>query len=81
MLVQKDKLRLIKLANILYKARNYALKKAQGDFIAFLDVDDWWSSDKLEKQIPLFEDSTIGLVYGNLYRLFTKKNINILFSR
>ena len=29
-------------SNILYEARNYALKKPNGDFIAFLDVDDWW---------------------------------------
>jgi len=68
-------------ANILYKARNYALKKAQGDFIAFLDVDDWWSSDKLEKQIPLFEDSTIGLVYGNLWRFFEKKNKKKIYRK
>jgi glycosyltransferase involved in cell wall biosynthesis len=60
--------------NILYKARNCALKKVNGDFIAFLDVDDWWSPDKLEKQIPLFEDSKVGLVYGNLWWVFEKKN-------
>ena len=57
-------------ANILYEARNYALKKANGDFIAFLDVDDWWLPNKLEKQIPLFNDPDVGLVYGNLWRLF-----------
>ena len=61
-------------ADILYVARNYALKKTNGDFIAFLDVDDFWLPEKLEKQIPLFENSEVGLVYGNLFRLFTKKN-------
>ena len=61
-------------ANILYKARNHAVKKTKGDFIAFLDVDDWWLNDKLEKQIPLFEVSVVALVYGNLWWVFEKKN-------
>ena len=61
-------------ANILYKARNHAVKKTNGDFIAFLDVDDWWVNDKLEKQIPLFEDTEVALVYGNLWWVFEKKN-------
>ena len=26
----------------LYEARNLACKKTNGDFIAFLDCDDWW---------------------------------------
>lgn len=32
-------------------ARNYALEKASGDFVAYLDSDDLWKKDKLEKQI------------------------------
>ena len=58
---------------ILYEARNYALKKATGDFIAFLDADDYWLPDKLEKQMPLFNDPKVGLVYGNLWYLLKKK--------
>ena len=66
---------------ILYEARNYALKKTNGDFIAFLDVDDWWLPNKLEKQIPLFDDSDVGVVYGNEWRLFEKKNKKEIYKK
>ena len=68
-------------AGILDEARNYALKKANGDFIAFLDVDDWWLPNKLEKQIPIFDDPDVGLVYGNLWRLFEKKNKKEIYRK
>ena len=51
----------------LYQARNYAIKKCNGEFIAFLDSDDWWTSEKLETQMNLFEDKEVGLVYSNYY--------------
>ena len=48
---------------MLYEARNCALKKCKGEFVAFLDVDDWWTPSKLEKQISRFNNKNIGLVY------------------
>ena len=29
----------------LYEARNLAIKESKGEFIALLDVDDWWTDD------------------------------------
>lgn len=47
------------------QARNLAIGKACGEFIAFLDCDDIWLPSKLERQLPLFDDPEVGLVYSD----------------
>lgn len=44
-------------------ARNTGLAQAQGEFVAYLDDDDEWLPDKLEKQIQIFSSSAVALVY------------------
>ena len=52
---------------LLYEARNYAIEKAEGEFLAFLDVDDWWLPEKLEQQAALFADPEVAVVCGNFW--------------
>ena len=47
-------------------ARNKALEQARGEFIAFLDTDDLWMPEKLGRQVPLFDDPRVGLVYSDV---------------
>lgn len=46
-------------------ARNSAIDAAHGDILGYLDDDDAWCPDKLEKLLPLFEQSpNVALVFG-----------------
>ncbi len=44
-------------------SRNYALKMAKGRWIAFLDSDDLWAPEKLEKQIAFMQSNDIAFSY------------------
>lgn len=46
-------------------SRNKAIEKANGRFIAFLDSDDLWSHNKLEKQISFMLDNEISFSYSS----------------
>ena len=60
----------------LYKARNSAIKKAKGKYLTFLDTDDIWSKDKLQKQINLInKNELIEIIYSNFNMLKQKKKI------
>jgi len=65
-------------------ARNAAIEKAKGKYITFLDSDDIWLPEKLEKQVELLElNKELGLVYSDSYIIDGNGNLikNTYFYR
>lgn len=63
------------------EARNLAMQQAEGEFIAFLDCDDLWFPQKLEKQVPLFGKQSVGLVICDTVFFNSKKDIRQLYKK
>lgn len=53
-------------------ARNIGIKKATGDYITFIDVDDWIEEDWIEKLVICIENNDCDVVKGN----YIKNNAN-----
>ena len=59
--------------------RNFGIEKSGGEYIAFLDDDDIWLPEKLEKQVGLLDSNReLGLIYSDCY--ITDSNGNVTES-
>ncbi len=68
----------VKSTTTLSYARFEAIKKAKGKYLSFLDCDDLWQNDKLDKQIEIFlQDESLAFVYGLTQIIYDddKKNL------
>ena len=63
----------------LYEARNLAIEKSEGEYIGFLDTDDFWEKDKIDKQVKfLNKHQEYEIVFSNYYLLKEQQKIRTI---
>lgn len=58
-------------------AMNTALNLAQGQLIAFLDADDYWKENKLERQVRFMEENHYGFTFSS-YEIISENGNKIV---
>ena len=73
-----SRLKFFKIDNngIIAKSRNLGIKLSKGEWIAFLDTDDWWTSDKLSTCMDNINNE-VDFIYHNLEIKYDKPKFSL----
>ena len=76
--IKDNRIRIFKLEENLgvATARNKGIEEATGDYICFIDSDDYWVRDKLERQIKFIEENDYAFIYGG-YKYLRNESTHI----
>lgn len=61
-------------------ARNTAIKMAQGEYLTFLDSDDYLLEDAIACRVEVFQKNHVAMVYGNNYSEAGKRRYKVIFT-
>ena len=61
-------------------ARNKGIKKAKGKYIAFIDSDDFWKPNKLEKQIEFIKSNKYKFIFSS-YLIKDENKLKIRYAK
>ena len=69
-IIKQFKDKRIKIVNLNYNsgvaiARNRGIEEATGDYICFIDSDDYWNLEKIEKQVNFIEKNNYSFIYSD----------------
>jgi len=65
----------IKNEGVIARSRNMGMQKSIGQWIAFIDSDDWWQKTKLEVVVKyIMKNSKLDVVIHNEYKILEGKN-------
>ena len=62
-------------------SRNKGIKNANGNLIAFIDADDFWYSEKIEKQISYLNEKNLDFVFCDYLKKSGSKKKEIICSK